>query len=67
MTPAAASSPYADPPVSITASTRPWCVSESVSSSRVPVARPNTQTAPREALSMPRMTVRPVAPFSSDA
>src|SRR5437867_2419146 len=68
MTPAAASSPYAEPPVSITPSTRPdWCVGSSVSISRVPVARPKTHTPPRSAPSTPLKTVSPVAPRSSDA
>src|SRR5215208_4511107 len=68
ITPAAASSPYAEPPVSSTASTRPARPpGTSACSSRVPVARPTTAAAPRSGASIPRTTVSPVAPSPSVA
>src|SRR5687767_7009144 len=68
MTPPAASSPNADPPVSTMASTRStrWR-GESASSSREPVARPRSAQLARNGASIPRTTVTPVAPMSSDA
>src|SRR5688572_8485453 len=68
MTPPAESSPNAEPPVRTMASTRStrWR-GESASSSRVPVARPSRAHPARNGMSMPRTTVTPVAPMSSDA
>src|SRR5437762_897314 len=68
MTPAAASSPYAEPParrMASTCSTR--CAGSSRASSRVPVARPTTCTPHRKAALIPRTTVHPVAPTTSVA
>src|SRR2546427_3285605 len=62
ITPSAAPSPKAEPPVSRTASMRSttWR-GFSASSSRVPVARPRTAQAARIPLSGPSTTLQPVA------
>ena len=62
ITPSAAPSPYADPPVRRIASMRSTrCRGLSASSSRVPVARPRTAHAARMPASGPSTTVHPVA------
>src|SRR3989449_3795578 len=62
ITPSAAPSPKAEPPVSRTASMRSTARrGVSASSSRVPVARPRTAQAARIPLSGPSTTLQPVA------